>query len=96
MHTGSDGWEATAPVGSYAQGASKFGVLDMAGNVAEWTSTIHCPYSKPGCTQRTNVLRGGGWRDGKATYVRSSNRSSPGAGWRDNADIGFRCARSRR
>ena len=95
MHTGSDGWEATAPVGSYAQGASKFGVLDMAGNVAEWTSTIHCPYSKPGCTQRTNVLRGGGWRDGKATYVRNSNRSSPGAGWRDNADIGFRCARSR-
>jgi formylglycine-generating enzyme required for sulfatase activity len=30
-----DGYAYTAPVGSYPDGASPYGVLDMAGNVAE-------------------------------------------------------------
>ncbi len=30
---------ALAPVGSYKSGASPYGVLDMAGNVLEWTSS---------------------------------------------------------
>jgi len=29
----------TTPVGAYPDGASPFGVLDLAGNVGEWTST---------------------------------------------------------
>ena len=32
-----DGYAYTAPVGSYPAGASPYGVLDMAGNVEEWT-----------------------------------------------------------
>ncbi|MEZ4869996.1 MAG: SUMF1/EgtB/PvdO family nonheme iron enzyme [Caldilineaceae bacterium] len=36
---GYDGYTSTAPVGSYTTGASRYGVLDMAGNVREWTAT---------------------------------------------------------
>jgi formylglycine-generating enzyme required for sulfatase activity len=35
-----NGLEETCPVGSFPQGASPVGALDMAGNVAEWTSTV--------------------------------------------------------
>lgn len=34
------------PVGSYPRGASPFGVLDMAGNVMEWTASPYRPYGK--------------------------------------------------
>ncbi|WP_328535123.1 formylglycine-generating enzyme family protein [Streptomyces sp. NBC_00344] len=34
----------TMPVGSFPEGASAFGVLDMAGNADEWTSTLYAPY----------------------------------------------------
>ena len=41
-------WEGgkrdTAPVGAYPRGASPYGVLDMAGNVWEWTSSLYKPY----------------------------------------------------
>lgn len=35
----------TTPVGSYPLGASPYGLLDMAGNVREWTSTLWGPYA---------------------------------------------------
>jgi formylglycine-generating enzyme required for sulfatase activity len=33
-----------APVASYFNGASPYGVLNMAGNVAEWTASAYAPY----------------------------------------------------
>jgi formylglycine-generating enzyme required for sulfatase activity len=50
-----DGYRDTAPVGRYERGASPFGILDMAGNVWEWTASRF-----PGQPHLV-VLRGGGW-----------------------------------
>ncbi|MDQ6950354.1 MAG: SUMF1/EgtB/PvdO family nonheme iron enzyme [Mariprofundales bacterium] len=34
----------TTPVTAYPKGASPYGVMDMAGNVSEWTATMFAPY----------------------------------------------------
>jgi formylglycine-generating enzyme required for sulfatase activity len=54
------------PVGSYPQGAPHWGVLDLIGNVWEWTSTKAAAY--PGDTivnvpEGQFVMRGGGYTD---------------------------------
>lgn len=64
------GLGTTTPVGSFPDGASAFGVLDMAGNVDEWTSTRYAPY--PGAPDSVptvedwaadpHITRGGAFR----------------------------------
>lgn len=81
--TDDDGWMETAPVGSYPEGASKHGLLDMAGNVAEWTSTDFAPDQKE--------VRGGGWATERRSYrLRASYRTGfARADW--HVTIGMRC-----
>ena len=96
---GNRGNGATAPVGSYPNGASPFGLLDMAGNVWEWASTLFKPYpyvvtdgrEDPGASGR-RVLRGGSWMDAPGD-LRSTFRDTGGPGER-SATIGFRCAQT--
>jgi formylglycine-generating enzyme required for sulfatase activity len=77
----------TARVGSSSAGASPFGILDMAGNVAEWTNDIYLanyyssglsanPQGPGGLTTVFNhVVRGGSFQDVE-TNIRVSKRSS--------------------
>lgn len=55
----------TAVVGSFPAGASKDGIMDLAGNVAEWTSDDFCPGYK--------TIMGSSWGY-YASDVRSSRR----------------------
>lgn len=74
----------TTPVGSYPEGSSPYGVMDMAGNVYEWcldwynsastSSSINKnPYGPKRGTYR--VLRGGSWY-GSSQCLRTSFRTS--------------------
>lgn len=66
--TGGDGWEMTAPVGSYPSGVSWCGALDMSGNVAEWVADWYGDYTAERQVNPTgpssgenHVIRGGDW-----------------------------------
>jgi formylglycine-generating enzyme required for sulfatase activity len=79
----SDGQALTASVGSYQLGRTPLGIDDMAGNVAEWTDSVYCPYMKP-CSDKRRVVRGGSWKTSLSQYIRGARRNF----------IGFRCAKS--
>lgn len=99
---GSSESDGTAPVGSFPSGASPFGVLDLAGNVWEWTADWYdsayyrkSPLDNPkGPANGTNrVLRGGSWGSVSPKMVRSTNRLSYRPGSRNDV-FGFRCAKT--
>jgi len=95
-----DNYAETAPVGSYPEGSSFYGVYNMAGNVWEWVSDwydseyyANSPFLNPtGPDSGTSrLVRGGAW-DLRAIFVRSAVRV-PGNPTSSGDLIGFRCAR---
>jgi formylglycine-generating enzyme required for sulfatase activity len=102
-HRVDDGYQYLAPVGSFPEGASPFGVLDMAGNAFEWVQDSYdgsgCYPSRPvtnpapleGGDER--IMRGGSYAEYDGIYwkLRVDNRWSrlPGSSF---ADVGIRCA----
>jgi formylglycine-generating enzyme required for sulfatase activity len=55
-----DGFEYTAPVGTFAKFASPYGICDLAGNVAEWTLDWYTTSHHAGL-DGFRVARGGSW-----------------------------------
>ncbi len=86
-----DGWFWTSPVGSFP--ANGYGLVDVCGNVWEWTST---PYAVPEGEQERRVIKGG-------SFLCADNychRFRPSALMGQTLDtatchMGFRCAADR-
>ena len=100
-----DGFKYTAPVGSYPKGASPYGVMDMAGNVWEWTADYYDPryYGKSPAQnprgpwhkeyrRKRRVMRGGSWMYSVPFFVTTHNRS-PGRPWIRKRWVGIRCGK---
>ena len=93
-----DGYADTAPVGAYPEGVSPYGLLDMAGNVWEWTADwydanyyakapSHNPQGPDEGERR--VVRGGSWSANRIfAPVSYRNAYSPNSSVHD---LGFRC-----
>jgi formylglycine-generating enzyme required for sulfatase activity len=95
--------DGTCEVGSHPGDVSPYGVLDMGGNVGEFTAD---PYVQRGNADdpnaieiRGHVIRGGSWLEddsiaSSSAIYRASSEGEGGKGdvyW--NASAGFRCAR---
>jgi formylglycine-generating enzyme required for sulfatase activity len=92
--------DAAAPVGTYPQGASPFGCLDMAGNAWEWVADYYAydyyrqsPEQDPRGPEQgvRRVLRGGCW--GFPSEVRATYRFYEKPDFAANY-AGFRCVRN--
>jgi formylglycine-generating enzyme required for sulfatase activity len=86
-----DGFLETAPVGSFPSGASPYGILDLAGNVLEWTNDVPTlPFELGVDLSASRGLRGGSYIQ-SITSLRVTARS-----WATTdtaaSDVGFRCA----
>lgn len=95
VHKNNSG-DRTADVGTYPDGASWVGALDMSGNVWEWVMSEQRAYPYQDDDGRNNrdrlggrVLRGGSWNN-TMTNLRTTKRFwNYASNW--NSSFGFRC-----
>jgi iron(II)-dependent oxidoreductase len=96
-------YNASAPVDAFPEGASPYGILDMAGNQWEWVSSAYQAYPYKSDDGRENQNSGpirstrGGGHDSSEEEITTTQRGknlsrNPKAG---HHNIGFRCASSK-
>ena len=76
--------DGTRPVDAHPGGNSPYGVVDMAGNVWEWTSTLYAD------DEQWRVLKGGAWDFRGLKDARCASRVYFRPTFRNGA-VGFRC-----
>jgi formylglycine-generating enzyme required for sulfatase activity len=93
-------------VGSTPGGSGRFGHLDLAGSMNEWTldvflDTWYGSANGNPCTDCANLssaiatlrtVRGGSWNTSSVANLRSASRTAWGSDANRNANNGFRCA----
>lgn len=81
-------------VGTFPDGASPWGVFDLAGNVSEWTTTVYEPRALDSRTFVGRfglpIIKGGSWDDNSKT-CRSSARDIRRSPMYRSTTVGFRC-----
>ena len=103
MYPTDDGFPTSAPVGSFPQGKSRYGVEDVVGNVWEWTADWFAAYA-PDAASRTEdnpqgpaigqrrVIRGGAWNGADPSWVKPTLRYHDDP-THSSYGVGFRCAK---
>jgi formylglycine-generating enzyme required for sulfatase activity len=96
LYKGDDAFAVTAPVASFPKGATDLGIMDMAGNVAEWVDDWYGAYnpSAPPSSGTKRAIRGGSWEQQASRRLRVTGRGKDAPTFRDITQ-GFRCARSK-
>jgi len=85
----------TSKVGTYPEGASVYGIMDMAGNVLEWVGDWYDVYPRGDVHASADfgtlykVLRGGSWK-ALDTDLRASARNHRSPDYESDS-LGFRC-----
>ena len=93
-----DNYRNTSPVGKFPEGASPYGVMDMSGNVWEWTENWYQPHPGNEHTndlygERFKVIKGGSWYS-TLDLARPAIRGKALPEQKKNY-IGFRCVASK-
>ena len=92
LYAESDGFPTTAPVGSFSRNRTAHGLLDVTGNVWEWTSSGYSADYSKNRSNDARVDRGGSWDNVVASNLRAALRGGLEPTYR-SSDLGFRCAR---
>lgn len=95
LYADDDGFIGTSPTGSVEDGATEHGLLDMAGNVFEWTADEFAPYAAdskavPAPGPKRRVIRGGAFNSFQPQFADPALRF-PQAEDAHTHGIGFRC-----
>jgi len=86
-YKGNGKFKFTSPVGAFENGANELSLLDMAGNVWEWTSSSHSGDE----ASSVRTVKGGSWMDGPVDLRISNFKELDGQyGY---PDVGFRLVR---